>query len=811
MKKISLTPMSASLCVGLCISLVVALSMPGVAHADPGRLYAAPAAQGSGDCSTWGNACTLQTALAAAVSGDEIWVKAGAHYPGADRADTFILKNGVAVYGGFAGTEASREQRDWQTHVTILSGDIDGNDTNTDGNFIAETPADIQGANAYHVVAGGFTNNTAVLDGFVITAGQANGTAPHDAGGGMYNQDASPRLTNLIFSGNAADGGGGMYNMNSHPLLTDVTFSGNAAIDGGGMQNDHYSIPNLIRVTFDENTATRNGGGMSIGGDHADPVLHGVVFSNNTAGVNGGGVYVGGYNSSGGTYTKVVFSGNTAVEGGGMYNNNISPILTNVIFSGNAAQYGGGMANYRSTVELINATFNGNTASSQGGAMYSWWDRGPRLKNAILWGNSAPEGPEIYGIHGGDAIVSYSDIRSCGSSGAGWNSACGTDNGGNIDADPIFADAANDNLRLQLTSPAIDAGNNAFVPLGVTADLDGSPRFADFPGVPDTGSGTPPIVDMGAYEVDTTSPTVISSARVNANPTNSASVDFTVTFSEAVTGVAVGDFGLTTTGGVSGASVSSVSGGPTAYAVTVSTGAGSGTLRLDIPATATISDPTANDLSGLPYTGGEAYALDKTPPTVVSSTRVNANPINSASVDFTVTFSEAVTGVAVGDFSLTATGGVSGASVSSVSGGPTAYAVTVATGAGSGTLRLDLPATVTISDPAGNALNGLPYTGGEAYTIDKTAPTVVSITRADPNPTDAASVDFAVTFSEAVTGVDTGDFSLTTAGRVSGASVTVVNGNDVTYDVTISAGAGAAPCAWTFRTLLRSPTWSATR
>ena len=348
--------------------------------------------------------------------------------------------------------------------------------------------------------------------------------------------------------------------------------------------------------------------------------------------------------------------------------------------------------------------------------MYSWWDRGPRLKNAILWGNSAPEGPEIYGIHGGDAIVSYSDIRSCGSSGAGWNSACGTDNGGNIDADPIFADAANDNLRLQLTSPAIDAGNNAFVPLGVTADLDGSPRFADVPGVPDTGSGTPPIVDMGAYEVDTTSPTVISSARVNTSPTNSASVDFTVTFSEPVTGVAVGDFALTTTGGISGASVSGVSGGPTAYAVTVATGAGSGTLRLDLPATVTISDPAGNPLNGLPYTGGEAYTLDKTAPTVVSITRADPSPTDAASVDFAVTFSESVTGVDTGDFSLTTAGRVSGASVTAVNGNDATYAVTVSAGAGGGTLRLDIPGTATITDLVGNPLGGLPYESGETYT-----------------------------------------------------------------------------------------------
>jgi hypothetical protein len=80
---------------------------------------------------------------------------------------------------------------------------------------------------------------------------------------------------------------------------------------------------------------------------------------------------------------------------------------------------------------------------------------------------------------------------------------------GNIGADPLFVDAdgednlsgtLDDNLRLQRTSPCIDAGDNAAVPAGVTLDLDGAPRFLDEPYWPDTGAGTPPIVDMGAYE-----------------------------------------------------------------------------------------------------------------------------------------------------------------------------------------------------------------------------------------------------------------------------------------------------------------------
>jgi predicted outer membrane repeat protein len=806
---------------------------------------------GGGGCASWGDACELQAALAAANSGTEIWVQAGVYKPtpGIDRATTFSLKSGVALYGGFAGTETERNQRNWVSNVTTLSGDIGAAGDNSD--------------NSYHVVSGSGVDGTAILDGFTITAGNANGGSYADYGGGMYNNAGSPTVKNIIFSANLAVYGGGMLNHTSHPVLNNLTFSGNnAGQNGGGMYN-YLSNPALTEITFTGNIAILNGGGLSNTG--SSPVLSNVTFSDNAA-TYGGGMYSyessptldtvtfsannasqdgGGMHSYTGsiTLTNVTFSDNTADQyGGGMYNYTSSPTLTdvtfssnvaaargggiynysgsdpsltNIIFSGNSAtEYGGGMFNYVSGPMLVNIAFSGNFANLSGGGMYNYMDN-PTLTNVTFSANSAPTGGGIYNnessppvtstilwgntpdqmVNGGSSapVVSYSDIQGGCPSGAtctqvvSLNPQFTRSPSPGTDATWGTADDDYGDLRLQITSPANDAGDNTAVPVGVVTDLGGNARFVDVLSVPDTGNGTAPIVDMGAYETqpETIPPTVVSILRVNPSLTNAASVNYTVTFSEAVTGVGVSDFTLTLSG-VTGAAITGVSGGPTSYNVAASTGTGSGTLRLDIPATASITDLIGNPLSGLPYTSGESYTIDRAAPTVVSTLRANPSPTNAASVSYTVTFSEAVTGVGVVDFSLTLTG-VTGATVTGVSGGPTTYTVAVSTGTGSGTLRLDIPDTASITDTVGSPLSGLPYTAGESYTIDRAAPTVVSILRADPNPTNADNVDYTVTFSEDVTGVGLSDFSLTISG-ITDASVTGVSGGPITYTVSIDTG-----------------------
>jgi hypothetical protein len=177
-------------------------------------------------------------------------------------------------------------------------------------------------------------------------------------------------------------------------------------------------------------------------------------------------------------------------------------------------------------------------------------------------------------------------------------------------------------------------------------------------------------------------------------------------------------------------------------------------------------------------------------PAVVSVVRANnaAALTKAASVAFTVTFNESVLNVNASSFALTTGGAVSGASVSSVSGSGSVYTVTVNAGSGDGTIRLDVSASNTIQDSAGNRLPG-GYTGGQSYTIDRTPPAVQSIALAGASLTNAASVAFTVTFSEAVTGVNAGDFNLTVSG-LAGAGITAVTGSGAVYTVTVGTGAG---------------------
>ncbi len=214
-----------------------------------------------------------------------------------------------------------------------------------------------------------------------------------------------------------------------------------------------------------------------------------------------------------------------------------------------------------------------------------------------------------------------------------------------------------------------------------------------------------------------TPPVVSSIARTSANPTETGlPVSWTVTFSKAVTGVDAADFSLVQTGGVTGASISSVTGSGTTWTVTASTGTGTtaGTLGLNLVDNDTIMDGSSIRLGG---TGagngnftGEVYTISApTLPVVNSIVRANANPVGTGTApSWTVTFNRAVSGVDASDFALVSSYGVSGASITSVSGSGTTWTVTANSGNGNGggNLGLNLVDDDSIIDAAGHKLGG---------------------------------------------------------------------------------------------------------
>jgi predicted outer membrane repeat protein len=439
-------------------------------------------ANGANNGTSWLDAYTdLQAALTVASSGDQIWVAAGTYKPtaGTDRTASFQLKNGVAIYGGFAGTETSRTFLNFETNVTVLSGDIGVAGDNSD--------------NSYHVVVSSNTNEYARLDGFWITAGNANGAAsPNDRGGGVYNFKGSPSLTNLLITSNYATFGGGMYNRGefgypggSNPDLTYVIFWENSAIEGGGMRNEDNTRPRLFNVSFSGNTAVRSGGGME-NFNHGDPMM-----------------------------TNVTFRDNSASSGGAMMNwgNNFTMLINATLNANSATEQGGAIYNDNgSSLWMMYVTTSGNTAL-QGGGIYNAYGSDLSLSSGIVYGNT---GGEIYDVSGSQAVT-YSIVK------GGYT---GT---GNLDADPLLAPLQfnggfTQTMALGTGSPAIDAGEAAYCPLTDQRDVS-RPQ----------GSRC----DIGAYEytapvspTPTYTPMVTStkSATFTPTPTHTNTLTHTPTF-----------------------------------------------------------------------------------------------------------------------------------------------------------------------------------------------------------------------------------------------------------------------------------------
>ena len=277
-------------------------------------------------------------------------------------------------------------------------------------------------------------------------------------------------------------------------------------------------------------------------------------------------------------------------------------------------------------------------------------------------------------------------------------------------------------------------------------------------------------------------------------PTAPGTVTWDVLFNEPVTGVSAANFALVASAGLTGSGNIQVSPASTASAaawtVTASTGTGSGTLGLNLTNVASIKDASGHALAA-GFTG-QVYAVSDAPVAPTASIAIPAdaqNPTSAATVTFDVTFSQPVTGLSIANFTPVAAG-IAGAAVQGVSGSGTTWTVTVGTGSGAGTLGLELANATGITP----APTGLPV-GSAAYTIRQTpvAPSLQSISRNLPSPTDQPQVSWTVSFSEAVAGVTAGNFSLVSTG-LSGAKITQVvqaPGTGTGWTVTALTGSGA--------------------
>jgi hypothetical protein len=468
---------------GSLILSLVATANAAIIHVD-GR--AAP----GGDGSTWALAYDdLRDALAAAVAGDELWVVAGTYAPagpGGDRTLSFTIPSGVRVFGGFAGDEIDRSERDWVANVTILSGDLNGDDG-----------PDFTGRddNTRHVVRVHGGDPDTMLNGFTVEGGDAGAI---DYGGGVRVDGGAIDLRHCIVRSNRARWGGGMYAEGASLAMRDCAIESNMAHKLGGGVYTRDGLDVLVEDCRIANNFTDVGAGLRIAGGSTLTVTDtefigndgryggGAVFSSfvavvsftrcefrHNAASDGVGGFAGLVATEGisATVTDCLFVDNMAgFDGAGLTMSNIDSTLVNCVFSRNETSVGGGILN-DSHMTMINCTVGHNVGSGYLGASGSTLT----AINSIFWGNS----PEEIGITG--ASGASFDVRYC-------NVEGGFPGDGNIDADPIFVQPGTDNLRLSFGSPCLNAGDNDAVPAGVDTDLDGNPRIQDG------------VVDMGAYE-----------------------------------------------------------------------------------------------------------------------------------------------------------------------------------------------------------------------------------------------------------------------------------------------------------------------
>jgi len=444
----------------------------------PAIIYVSTSGNDANNGSSWESAkATIAGGIEASEAGDEIWVAMGTYQ------ERVFVKSGIEVYGGFAGTETLREDRNWDTNLTIIDSSALGSSDN--GSTVT--------------IARGAAPNTR-LDGFVVKGGTGTVVGPYRYGGGIFCSDySSPTIANNLITNNTATNGGGIYCYDwSSPIVVGNKIRNNEAEDwGGGICTRYnplaiiannivewnkgwwgagiacfYAAVNITNNYVYHNTPSRydgsSGGGIYCEYLSSSTVTGNIVVANSAS--NGGGINLANFQGSliGNRMTV-----NSSIYGGGLHIAYTTAIIANNVINGNEADlFGGGIyCRDYSHSQIINNTIVSNVAESNGGGI-SFKDSTPYFANNIVSFNSS-------GLHISNSTTYPGVPPSLRNNCVYKNNSAdyvGLSRGvGDIQVDPKFGSYKYGNLHIQPDSPCVNAGYDNVAELP-QYDVDGHAR-----------------------------------------------------------------------------------------------------------------------------------------------------------------------------------------------------------------------------------------------------------------------------------------------------------------------------------------------
>jgi len=368
-----------------------------------------------------------------------------------------------------------------------------------------------------------------VLEGFTLSGGTGDTTfSPGSfAGGGIFISGASPTVRACTIENNTGDVGAGAFAYQGGLTIGSCVFQNNTVVNNGGCPGLYLyessatvsgcsflglSSPgdrggalhiesgtgsvSVSDSVFESNSSALSGGAVWSGFSGSSLTIERCAFrDNSTPGAGGGAIFTVG--NADVRIADCEFVGNSASgagDGGAISITNASTLVANCVFSHNASANKGGAVVVTRDASVVNCSFAGNTAGGTGSGIAVLGQHTRVFTNCIFWGNT-----------GGDAValvvtdpVGTPPVLNSSIYQGGWTGS-GSDN---LDVNPLFVDAANDDLSLQAGSPAIDSADfDTYLTLyGIGLDAAGNPRTVDDPNMPDIGIGAVAYLDRGAYE-----------------------------------------------------------------------------------------------------------------------------------------------------------------------------------------------------------------------------------------------------------------------------------------------------------------------